>query len=172
MFYIIGNYSQKAGSKLAEKEQRFRKDFFVIKFLFVCMISLSMLSCTFLTGRSKCERIIEKEKMVEVMTDVYLLEAYIRITGNERPEIRDSTEYFFTGLFKKHEITRETFDDAFKCYSLDRELMEYLNEEVLNAISIIETRMQAKDISSVKNPSDDSMGIQDNVPSEYRQLND
>ncbi len=130
------------------KVRRFTKNIFrfnnLKRLLYVWVILFSLLSCTFFSGKGKCERLIEKEKMVEIMTDLYLLEAYIQITARSRPEIQDSLHYLYAGLFKKHDISRETFNKALECYSLDRDKMAYLNEEVLNNISIIESRKPAE----------------------------
>ncbi len=104
------------------------------------VVILLLPSCNFFIGKGKCERIIEKEKMVEIMTDIYLLEAYIQINARTRPEIEDSLHYFYSGLFKKYDISVETFDKALECYLLDKDKISYLNEEVLNNISIIESR--------------------------------
>ncbi len=115
----------------------------VLKRLFIIVMVLFLFStCTFFSSKSKCERIIEKDKMVDVMTDIYLLEAYIQITSRSRSSIRDSVDYLYAGLFDKHNITKETYDKAFECYSLDRELMLGISEEVFNTISIIESQKQ------------------------------
>ncbi len=108
----------------------------LLMLVFISLIVLS--SCTFFSFKNKCERIIEKDKMVEIMTDIYLLEGYVQVRSRTVPEVRDSADYYYSALFKKHDITKETFDKAFDCYSLDRELMLSLNEEVLNSIRIIE----------------------------------
>ncbi len=143
------NYSPKSKKAIRFTSNILRLNTFA-RLLFVWLVLFSLLSCTFFSGRGKCERLISKEKMVEIMTDMYLLEAYIQVTARTRPEITDSVHYLYAGLFNEHDVTKETFDKAFECYSLDREKMEYLNEEVLNNISIIESRKPREEAGTNK----------------------
>ncbi len=106
---------------------------------------LLMPSCELLTGKTKCERIIEKDKMVNIMVDKYLLESYIKVHSRKNPSVEDSVHYYYRNLFNKHNISKKTFDKAFECYSMDKELAINLQEEVMNKISIIESKKHKYD---------------------------
>ena len=107
--------------------------------LFILLFFFLLPSCDVFSDKGECERIIEEDKMVEIMIDIYLLESYIQVESRSRSSMRDSVDYYYAGLFEKHDVSKETFDKAFECYSLDGEKVTYLQEEVLNSLSIMES---------------------------------
>ncbi len=104
---------------------------------------LIMGSCGLFSSRSSCEKIIEKRAMVALLTDVFLLEAQV---GNVQAtiELRDSLEYYYSGVFHKHNVTSEEFEKAYKCYLLDQENMAWIMDEVLSSLSIIQSKIDEK----------------------------
>lgn len=118
--------------------------------LFILFIFFLLPSCGVFSGKGECERIIEKDKMIEIMTDIYLLESYVQVESRTNTSMRDSMDYFYAGLFEKHNVSKDTFDKAFECYSLDGEKITYLQEKVLNNLSIMESELDEKDTSLEK----------------------
>jgi hypothetical protein len=100
-------------------------------------------SCTWFSSEKPCHKIIKKQTMVKILTDVFLLESqfsqYQSPTG-----IMDSIPYFYAAVFAKYDITSQQFDEAFECYMLDKENMTLLMDDVLSSISIIQSRMDEK----------------------------
>ncbi|MFO7977134.1 MAG: DUF4296 domain-containing protein [Bacteroidales bacterium] len=109
-----------------------KKGFIIISFSFL------MWGCHFFTapGKDECDKIISREEMIAVLTDVYLMEGYLLDMQNSRPEIRDSAAFFYSRVFDKHGITYETFDEALNCYLLHREEMMAIHESILSELSI------------------------------------
>lgn len=109
-----------------------------LKFCVLSIVLISLTSCASFFSDNECENLIENEKMIEIMTDIYLMESYIKEELSRDTIRNDSIAYLYAGIFKKHRITKEKFDKAFECYASNKEKITYLNEEVLNAIQIIE----------------------------------
>ncbi len=125
-----------------------KQGFFII-FLFI----LLFLSCDLLDRSSQCERIIEKDKMIEILTDMYLLEAYIHNELDIKAfhKKRDTTPYFYATLFNKHDVSKDVFDKAFHCYASDRKEIDYINEEVINTISLMHSKESQKEVEQKQN---------------------
>jgi len=100
-------------------------------------------SCGLFSSDNPCKRHMEKRKMAEVMTDVYLLEGKLSQLQT-KPQIVDSVAYYYAGLFDKHKITAKQFEDAFNCYMLDSDNLTWLMDEVLSSLSIIQSRVDEK----------------------------
>lgn len=102
-----------------------------------------MVSCGIVGSDNPCEKYVEKEKMIEILTEVYLLEAHVshQQTGTN---IRDSLPHLYGGLLQKYDLTAEQFEEAFECYILDRDLMNNVFDEVLSNLSIARSKADEK----------------------------
>ena len=119
--------------------------------------------CTFFQapGKDRCDRIISREKMTGILTDVYLMEGYLLELQVSRPNIRDSAALFFQTIFEKHEISYETFDQALSCYLLHRDDIEKIHEDILNHLSIMMSETQADPAMPLMAPDADVMEAPD-----------
>jgi hypothetical protein len=113
-----------------------------LPFLLAALI-ISVSSCGLFFSDNPCRKYIDKRKMTEVMTDVYLLEGKLSQLQT-KPEIIDSVAYYYADLFDKHDITAQQFEDAFNCYMLDSDNLTWLMDEVLSSLSIIQSRVDEK----------------------------
>ena len=112
------------------------------------LLVFSIASCGIIGSDNPCRKHVEKKVMIDLLTDVFLLEAHISyqqpITG-----IRDSLSHLYGGLFQKYGVTADEFDKAFECYMLDRDLMNSVLDEVLSNISIARSKAdERKDAES------------------------
>lgn len=99
--------------------------------------------CGIFSSKTECEKIIERREMVSLLTDVFLLEAQAGSVQTTL-EIRDSLQYYYSGVFHKHNITSEEFERAYECYLLDEENMAWVMDEVLSSLSIIQSKIDEK----------------------------
>ncbi|MEE4176430.1 MAG: DUF4296 domain-containing protein [Bacteroides sp.] len=108
------------------------------RFSLFIILALMLGSCDFFKSpdREPCHKILPIEKMTDILTDIYLMDGYLSNRQNNLHQTRDSVEYFFAGVFAKHEITYEEFKEAMDCYLLHREDMDKIHEEILNRLSI------------------------------------
>jgi len=111
--------------------------------IIVVALIFALAGCGIFSSKTECEKIIERREMVALLTDVFLLESQ---AGNVQTtlEIRDSLQYYYSGVFHKHNITAEEFERAFQCYLLDEENMAWVMDEVLSSLSIIQSKIDEK----------------------------
>ncbi len=113
--------------------------------LILLPVLIVMWGCGFFRapGKDQCEKILPREKMTEILTDVYLLEGFLAEESGYNPEVTDSVNYYYAWLFARHNTTYEEFREALDCYLLHRSDMEDIHEEMLNQFSIMEGEARA-----------------------------
>ncbi len=112
-------------------------------FAIVLILSFSMVSCGIIGSDNPCEKYIEKQRMIDILTEAYLLEAHIS-HQQTATNIRDSLPHLYGGLLQKYNVTAEQFELAFECYMLDRILMNNVLDEVLSNLSIARSKADEK----------------------------
>ncbi len=107
---------------------------------------LLVASCGFFRapGKDKCDKILSREKMTEILTSIYLLEAYVREQQQFDRSVNDSVNYYYFRLLKQHDVDISVFERALDCYLLDRQEMEIIHEEMLTRLSIIEGEISVR----------------------------
>ncbi len=137
---------------------------------------LLLAGCTFFRspGRDRCDKILSREKMTDLLTDIYLLEGYLLELQSVNPELQDSIADYYAGLFDKHGVTYQEFELALSCYLLHEREMQQIHEDVLQRYSIMESQVepfmpdiQAPDIQAPDSLAPDSQtpeGLQDSIP--------
>ncbi|MFW5706303.1 MAG: DUF4296 domain-containing protein [Bacteroidota bacterium] len=110
--------------------------------LLALMVSLGT-SCNSVSDKTECEKLIDRRTMSNILTDVFLLEAKLT---NQAPDsgIRDSVVNYYAGVFEKHNITTAQFEQAYECYLLDTENMNWIMDEVLTALSLTQSKIDEK----------------------------
>ncbi len=103
------------------------------------IIILSISSCKS-KDDSKIEASISKEKMIDVMTEVYLMESFHTRTQSFRPGLRDSLDYYYKALFDRHNISSDEFNRNVKIYASHTEVFKAMHEEILNRLSILKSK--------------------------------
>lgn len=112
--------------------------------LIILLIAALVLgACGFFSSDNPCDRYMERRKMANLVTEIFLLETYLSNQHNVRAA-RDSVAYYYSGLFDKYEVSRKEFEKAFECYLLDNQQMNWLIDEVLSILSISKSRVDEK----------------------------
>ncbi len=88
--------------------------------------------------------------MVDIVTEVFLLESYIS-SHPSSVSIRDSTPYYYAGIFQKNDTNASEFESTFECYLLDRDQMNRLLDDVLSILSIAQSQSQEPKDSGIDN---------------------
>ncbi|TVR41114.1 MAG: DUF4296 domain-containing protein [Bacteroidia bacterium] len=115
--------------------------------IFVAVILLFTLgACTFFRapGTDKCDKILDREQVADILADLYMLEAFLQEYQYIERESRDSVMYFYGGIFTYHEIDPVDFEEALDCYLLDAREMERIHEMLLNRLSLMESEAQSE----------------------------
>ncbi|MBS4014292.1 MAG: DUF4296 domain-containing protein [Bacteroidetes bacterium] len=112
------------------------KHYRIVTLIFLIVFS----SCSYFEKHSTCEDIMEKEKFVAVMTDVYMIEAYFEIVHISSDALQDSIAIYYNSLFREHDITREQLINAINCYVLERETINKIHDDVINSLILMEEK--------------------------------
>jgi hypothetical protein len=103
----------------------------LICFIFFTMV---LLSCN--SGEERIPgNILQKDKMVAVMTDVQIAEASILYQNSRGNIVENRAKDYYRYVFEKHRITEKQFRESFTYYTTRPELMDKLYEAVIIEIS-------------------------------------
>lgn len=110
-------------------------------FLYVAF-GLLLVSCSADTEVAIPDNVLPRDKMVQVMIDVHLLEATMNLNVfNLDRTVSDNSPGF--DVLKKNNITKKQFDESYDFYSQHPALLNEIYEIVLNELS----RMQAETVN-------------------------
>ncbi|MGE0635501.1 MAG: DUF4296 domain-containing protein [Bacteroidia bacterium] len=89
--------------------------------------------------------ILEKEQLVDVQVDLYLVEAAHNMNVL-KPDSAD-TEYkmLFETVMKKHNITREDYESSLRYYAIDNESLNEIYDSVLVKLTKLENEVVYKE---------------------------
>jgi hypothetical protein len=85
--------------------------------------------------------VISEKKMVEVLMDVQMLEAYLRRMETQGKVHKNQSVKLFTDLFKKHQVSQEEFNYSMTWYSQRPEILHEIQEEVVNQLVTLESEV-------------------------------
>ncbi len=109
---------------------------------------LTFLSCRF-AGSNKdrdCQNLVAIDKMVDLLGDIYLMEGYF--LANFDLQVKDTIEYYFAGIFNKHNVDYQKFRMAMDCYLYSQVDIDSIHERVLRRISLRQEKAARLGVSS------------------------
>jgi hypothetical protein len=112
-----------------------------LNIIITALILLFIISCGVFDRPHPCQQIINKETMATIVTEAFLLESYLS-SHKSSMIVRDSVPYYYAAIFQKHGVTHKEFDEALRCYLLDRDQMNWLLDDVLSILSIEQSRTE------------------------------
>ncbi len=99
--------------------------------LFILLMPFS--SCS---PQKKTKKIIEKDKMVEVLVDCYLVETFIsRKFPEDGEEKQKNTQILYNEVFEKYDITPEEFRESYAYYIAHHKEMKEIYEDVVAVLN-------------------------------------
>lgn len=112
----------------------------------ILSLLLLMGSCGFFRSpeKERCRRLLPRELVTDILTDMYLLEGYLSERQNYHPQTRDSADYYYAAIFDNHGISHAEFRQALDCYLLHPDEMMAIHEEILNRLTIQMTEADAE----------------------------
>lgn len=109
----------------------------IITFLSILFLA----ACTSIEDRVAIpDTVLSQEKMAEVMVDVHLLEAALNVNALSRDQQIMNSIHPDSDILKKHNVTREKYQESFAFYSQNPLLLTEVYQFVLNNLS----KMQAE----------------------------
>jgi hypothetical protein len=117
-----------------------------VRLSFILAIVFTLTACGFFRapGKDKCDKLLSREKMTNILTDIYLLESYIREQQQFDRSINDSADYYYYRLLRQYDVELNIFEAALDCYLLDRHEMDAIHEEMLNRLSVKESEISIR----------------------------
>ena len=103
-------------------------------------------SCGFFRSpdKERCRRILPREKVTDVLIEIYLMDSYLSDRQTKLPTTRDSVDFFFASIYTKHEVSYDDFKKSLDCYLLRKAEMDLIHEEILNRLSIKQSEAEAE----------------------------
>ncbi len=128
----------------------------MIKNLFAwLLLILLFFSCSFITG-DKPVGTLSESKMSEILTDMHIVEAKMRVTTDSAfmVQLRDTSflRARFSEVFLKHETTPDEFNQSLDYYLEHIEKLDEIYDQVISKLTELETTVLNKD---AKTPAGD-----------------
>ena len=90
------------------------------------------------------DTVLSQEKMAEVLVDVHLLEASLNVNALSRDQQIMNSIHPDSDVLKKHNVTREKYQDSFTFYSQNTLLLAEVYQFVLNDLSKMQAEVMTK----------------------------
>ncbi|OYT10885.1 MAG: hypothetical protein B6I18_06740 [Bacteroidetes bacterium 4572_112] len=119
------------------------KTLFIFSTLFV-LISLS--SCSEYDPQHKevPENLIDKSEFTNIMLDIRLAEVIIRqdVTKNNGNNTDSITNYYYSFVFDKHNISQEQFQVNLDYYTSNPSELDDINKAVVDSLNLLKERVK------------------------------
>jgi len=102
-------------------------------------LSFLVLSCSHKEVKAP-GHIINKDKLVDVQVDLYLVEAVnnMNILSQDSADIK--YKMLFETVMKKHNITKEDYESSLRYYTLDNKSMNEIYDSVMFKLTTLENK--------------------------------
>ena len=82
-------------------------------------------------------QVIEEDKMIEIMADVYVLEMHYQKTYGAPTQYKKHLDRALKTLFASHGISRASYERSFTYYASKHEQFIHMNEEVIQRYNAV-----------------------------------
>jgi len=113
----------------------------LIKYITFLTLLFSFVSCEE-KQKEIPSNVISQEKLVEVITEIELAQALIKLKFANQDTI--NSQQLFEEVYNNFEITEENYNKSLSYYSQDPKLLEEMYVKVINNLSIRQTEFQNK----------------------------
>jgi len=112
------------------------------KFL-LAFFSVFLFACTDIDVIPIPDNVLPEEKMADILVDVHLMEATMNIHAGTLGKAKGGTPIVMN-IYKKHQVSKEQFDESYKFYTENPELLAEIYQLVLNNLSRMQAEVNAK----------------------------
>ena len=113
-----------------------------MKNIFLVLILLTVLSCG--ESDNKPDDILPKEKMVEMLIDIHILESEIQNLRIKKDSSHLLYNSFEREIFKKNNVDQEVYRRSFEYYLNDVDGMEKIYDVVIDSLNYMEKSLKEK----------------------------
>jgi hypothetical protein len=93
-------------------------------------------------------RIIPKDKLVMILTEIQLLESHATLPSIHQPLVRDSLDLYYNAIFKKYEISRSDFYFSMKEYAKNPIVMTEVYDLMIEELRAKELLFENIDVTT------------------------
>jgi len=111
-------------------------------FIFLFLVS-TLVSCDLWENDKHTQKpthLISKEKMVNIMADMQITEAYLNDLRKSGHKIKDSSLKYYEKIFKKNEITQSEFNENLLYYKQDLVELEEMYTNVITRLNELKAK--------------------------------
>ena len=121
----------------------------ILKTLFIfssLIVLISLSSCAEYDPQHKGvpENLIDKSEFTDIMLDIRLAEVIIRqdVTKNNGNNTDSITNYYFSFIFDKHNISQERFQVNLDYYTSNPGELDDINKAVVDSLNLLKERVK------------------------------
>jgi hypothetical protein len=103
--------------------------------IFILFLMLTLIACH--KHNKNTIDIIPKNKMIDIMFDVHLIEAKININQMKGENPTNLTIEYYNALFKKYNITKAEYEKSIEYYAENPEKFEDIYIQIINKFNSI-----------------------------------
>ncbi len=82
------------------------------------------------------EILIQQDKMVDIVLDLIIMDAILVEKQKKKSKDLDFSKYYIhNSILEKHNITREEFEESFRFYAQDLQIMDAIYAEAITKLS-------------------------------------
>lgn len=121
------------------------KKLHLINILIIPLLFLLLAACKGPSGKDRPELFLSLDKMVEVTTDIQLVEAALNYRRNIGQEYHGKREEYFALLFEKHGLSRHDYEENVVYYNRRPADMELIYDRVLQNLEALQRDLNSKE---------------------------
>lgn len=119
------------------------------------LILIALFSCS---DDQKPKGLIEKERFVEVLTDIRIMEAAYGVSFKQKDSVKVSINALYDSLFKSNNLSKEQFLDSYRFYSETANELSSIEDMVMEKLTNAHLELEQK---LKKDMPADSVAVQD-----------
>ncbi len=125
-------------------------------FVFFNVLLIILTSCSSISDPEKegkiQDSIISTRKMIDILTDIHLADAALKIKQNQNKDIKGDAELYYSMIFKKYNITKNEFKKSLDYYINNPQKLEFIYSEVINSMIQIQSLLVPSENISQSSP--------------------
>ena len=120
------------------------------KWAYVFFIALVAASCNSILS-SKPKGTLSEEKMADLLVDIHLTEATLRIANDSIARLNDTTDLRirFAQVFRKNDVEPDDFNRSLNYYLEHIEVLDKIYTDVISRLLVMDANLQQKTTSPI-----------------------
>lgn len=124
------------------------------KWTFILIIAVLGASCNSILN-SKPSALLSEEEMTEVLVDIHLTEAALKVANDSLARLNDTTKIriLFANVFEKHDVDPDDFNSSLDYYLQHIDELDKIYVEVINRLTELDATLQPKPVKVATSPT-------------------